>query len=134
MSWERLAETTVKAAQRGEAKVTTRGRYFTVRFGIDPDRCVRRYDDEKDTWLVVRRVYEIGEWRWERTGLSGNTNRLCARVKSRPRLEGIIRSMCQGVWSRGGGSYIEVLPWREDDQYPAPKPYAEVVEEEGWEC
>jgi len=141
MSWEQLAESVVDAAGKGHAKVSVRGNQMTVRFGLPPERVVRNYTDE-DVWLVVRRVYTDGH-RWNTTGLARNwkgypgydpskptgiirSGRICARVQSRPRLEGIIRSLCMGSGSQGEPSYVEVLAWREDEKYPEPNPYAEV--------
>lgn len=92
---------------------------ISIRFGIDPN-CVRRLYTEADEWLVVRRIYENGIYMDK---MGGD----CQRIRSRPRLEKAIRAACKGVWSRGGASYIEVQPWREDGIYPVPMPVREFL-------
>lgn len=101
---DHIVDHIIEGAQAGNVKMTTRGRSVTIRFGINPSRVVRNYTDA-DEWLVVRRILRDGGFQWFR-----------GKTRSRKLLEKRIRSMMPGSL----GLYIEVLPWREDGNYPAP--------------
>ncbi len=130
-----MIERALDMEARGNARVTmSRGR-MSVRFGIDHETSVLRNYADSDKWIVVRRVYESDGWEnsaeakargwgYVRYGCYGYN-----RVNSRLRLEHYIAASCRGVWNPGGDSYVEALPWREDGNYPDPRPVREVLYE-----
>ncbi len=118
---EQLADKITEALFSGEATATKPRRVVTIRFGInpnDPGRVQRNYTDA-DEWLVVRRVRKRSFDKTLWISWHGG------RVRSRRNLERVIRDMCRG----SDGGYVEVLPWRPDDDYPKPHAPKDVLGE-----
>jgi len=120
----RLAAVLADNIERGTAKITTRGRTLSIRFGIDHDRIIPNFPEGYEGPFAVRRVYEggklgrpspyVGSWSGQRQ--DGTPTRHSSLKNAIKRA----RSMCQGVWHSAGDSYVEIIPWREDNDYPTP--------------
>ena len=120
----RLAELLVDNIERGSAKVSQRGHTISIRFGINHDRIIPNFPEDYEGPYAIRRVYESGgkgrpspHSTWYSTGRAdGNPTRFTS-IKSAVKRA---KSHCQGVWHIGGDSYVEIIPWREGNDYPVP--------------
>ncbi len=110
--------------ERGSAEITQRGHTVSIRFGIDHDRIIPNFPEGYEGPYAIRRVYEGGKLSrpspyssWYTTGRADGCPTRFTSIKSAAKRA---KSVCQGVWQPGGDSYVEIIPWREDNNYPMP--------------